>query len=122
MYAFTDCEASGFAAAARAAKRREAGFLRPEALVLLSLDGATPGFSNSATNGGWTNTVTRALTAWEETNLLAGQFYLNAHTAANGGDEIRANLVQVPQPAAGLLALSGIAMAIAGRRRRVSVA
>ena len=92
------------------------------AAVLISLDGATAGFSNSATNGGWTNTVTRALTAAEETNLLAGQFYLNAHTTANPGGEIRGNLVQVPEPSVCALALSGIAMVIAGRRRKVSAA
>lgn len=84
--------------------------------VIVSLDGATPGFNSSGTNGGWTNT-TVTLTAPQATQLLAGQLYLNAHTAANTGGEIRGNLVVVPEPSiAGLLGLSGFGLLF--RRRR----
>ena len=84
--------------------------------VIISLDGATPGFNSSATNGGWTNTTT-TLTAPQETSLLSGFLYLNAHTAANGGGEIRGNLIQVPEPSVvGLLGLGASGMLF--RRRR----
>lgn len=84
--------------------------------VLFSLDGATPGYSSSGTNGGWTNT-TVTLTAGQETQLMNGQFYLNAHTSANGGGEIRANLVLVPEPSRALLCVLGVSLATLRRRR-----
>ena len=84
--------------------------------VIISLDGATPGFNNSSTNGGWTNT-TATLTGAQETALLSGFLYLNAHTAANGGGEIRGNLIQAPEPSViGLLGLGASGMLF--RRRR----
>ena len=87
--------------------------------VIISLDGLTPGFSNSSTNGGWTNTQV-TLTAAQKTQLFNGQLYLNAHTAANGGGELRGNLVQaVPEPSAlGLLAVGATGALL--RRRRVA--
>ena len=89
--------------------------------VIASLDGATPGFSNSATNGGWTNTQV-TLTAAQETQLLNGFLYLNAHTATNGGGELRGNLVQAaPEPgSAGLLGLG--TLLLAARRKRAAQA
>lgn len=33
-----------------------------------------------------------------QTHLLAGNTYINVHTAANGGGEIRGNLVAIPEP------------------------
>ena len=38
--------------------------------------------------------TTRALTTDEETNLLAGNWYINIHSSANPGGEIRAQIVQ----------------------------
>ncbi len=85
--------------------------------AIVSLDGVTPGFSNSGTNGGWTNT-TATLSAAQETALLSGFLYLNAHTAVNGGGEIRGNLVQaVPEPSAACM-LAVVTLAFAARRRR----
>ena len=84
--------------------------------VSISLDGATPGFSSSATNGGWTNT-TVTLNAAQETSLLSGFLYLNAHTAANGGGEIRGNLVVVPEPSRATFAWLGLSL-LAFRRER----
>ena len=93
-------------------------FLTTNGGVIISLDGATPGFSNSATNGGWSNTQV-TLSAVQETQLLGGQLYLNAHTAANGGGEIRGNLVPspVPEPTSAGLAAIG-ALALLRRRNR----
>lgn len=87
--------------------------------VIVSLDGVTPGFSSSATNGGWTNT-TATLTAGQETSLLSGFLYLNAHTAANTGGEIRGNLVQVPEPSVCILAMMGAGVGCMIRRRKAS--
>lgn len=51
--------------------------------------------STSASSGTISNIVT--LTAAQATNLYNGKFYLNIHTALNGGGEIRGFLVPVPQ-------------------------
>ena len=58
--------------------------------VLVGLDGL-PGFNGSATNGGFLGTV--VLTDDQEAAILANRTYLNVHTAANTGGEIRGNLV-----------------------------
>lgn len=90
--------------------------------VIISLDGATPGFSSSATNGGWTNTIV-SLSAAQETSLTSGFLYLNAHTALNGGGEIRGNLVAVPEPSSMVLfGLTGMGLAFARFRRKKTVA
>jgi len=83
--------------------------------VIISLDGATPGFNNSGTNGGWTNTQV-TLTAAQETQLFLGTLYLNAHTNANGGGEIRGNMI-VPEPASTTLLLCGGAGLLLRRKR-----
>ena len=61
----------------------------------------------TATSGGIFN-QTATLTTLQETALLSNFFYVNVHTAANPGGEIRGNLVRVPLP--GTLALMGLAM------------
>jgi MYXO-CTERM domain-containing protein len=64
-------------------------------------------------NGGTTLTAQNALLA----GLLAGNGYLNIHSSAFPGGEIRGSF-RVPEPATGTLALLGIAAAFAVRRRR----
>ena len=88
--------------------------------VIISLDGATPGFNPSPTAGGWTNTQV-TLSAPQEVSLLAGQLYLNAHTAANGGGELRGNLVQAaPEPTSLGLVAAGALGLLARRKRRAA--
>lgn len=68
--------------------------------------GVLQGFSindNSADNGFISQSLT--LTAPQETALLDGLTYINIHTAANGGGEMRGNLVQVPEPSSAALGL-----------------
>lgn len=62
-----------------------------DAPVLINLDD-TAGWNPSATSGGITRSVT--LTSTQITQLFAGRLYINVHTAANGGGEIRGNLVR----------------------------
>ena len=84
--------------------------------VLVGLD-SRPVFDTSATSGGFTGTVEfdDILDADLIAGLLAGQTYINVHTAENPGGGIRGQLQAVPIPAAawlfgsGLLGLIGIA-------------
>jgi CHRD domain len=54
------------------------------------------GWNPSASSGGFIGTVT--ILEADEPALLNGQFYMNIHTVANSGGEIRGYLVPVPEP------------------------
>ena len=73
--------------------------------------------SSSAVTGGTftspSNTIT--LTAAQKTDLFNGKYYVNIHTANNGGGELRGFLVPVPEPGT-LLWGAGVAL-VAGFRR-----
>jgi glucose/arabinose dehydrogenase len=62
-----------------------------DAPVLINLDD-TAGWNPNAASGGITRSVT--LTSTQITQLFAGRLYINVHTAANGGGEIRGNLMR----------------------------
>lgn len=69
---------------------------------------------NSTANGSINTTIT--LSEANEQGLLAGMTYINIHTSANPAGELRANLVQVPEPSTVLLlGLSSFSLI---RRRR----
>ena len=73
--------------------------------------------SSDAVTGGTITTAPILLTAGQATDLQNGKYYINLHTANNGGGEIRGFLVVVPEPTTPLLGLLGIG-SLALRRRR----
>ena len=76
--------------------------------------------SSSAVTGGTFTTALPALTPAQEADLMNGKFYINIHTANNGGGELRGFIVPapVPEPAtAGLVAFGALAL-IRTRRNR----
>ncbi len=80
--------------------------------------GTTPSYTivNNANGTGNISGTISGITAAQETDLLAGRWYVNVHSGLNGGGEIRGNLVAVPEPSS--CALLGLAAAgIAARRR-----
>lgn len=70
-------------------------------------DGTWP-LDGSAT---WTD-----LTPEQVDRLFDGGYYLNFHTSAFPGGEVRGNLMLIPSPAAGALAFAAVPLAL--RRRR----
>ena len=74
------------------------------------------GWNSSASAGGFNGTVT--ILAADVPALLNGQFYMNVHTATNGGGEIRGNLVQVPEPTVSLMGAAATLGLLTLRRRR----
>lgn len=85
--------------------------------------GTSPAFTfdPSATGGSVVGSIDITTTSIDPTDLLGGLYYINIHTAANPGGQIRGNLTfaAIPEPSTlGLLVgLSGLAI-MAGRRRR----
>lgn len=94
-----------------------------------------PGFPSGVTSGSYDNTidltlasgynptfvttsgsVSNALNAFE-TALESGRAYLNIHTSAFGGGEIRGFLVLVPEPGSSAALMLGAAMLMVRRRR-----
>ncbi|HET6409184.1 MAG TPA: CHRD domain-containing protein [Chthoniobacteraceae bacterium] len=75
---------------------------------------ALPGgtWNPSASGGSFSGSVT--LNSTQATQLLEGKFYINIHTSANSGGEIRGNIVPEPTSLV-LLSLGVVAMA---RRHR----
>ena len=84
--------------------------------VMIGLDNL-PGWTNSASNGGFTGTVT--LTPTQVDFLNAGRLYINVHTSTNGSGEIRGNLLPVPEPGTyALLVIGAGALLVTARRQR----
>lgn len=81
--------------------------------VMVGLNGLA-GFDADASSGGFSGTVD--LTDSQVATILNEQTYLNVHTAANGGGEIRGQLI-IPEPgSAVLISLAGGLLIL--RRRR----
>ena len=80
--------------------------------VLIGLTSSPFTFNNSASAGGITGST--VLSVANATALFAGRLYVNVHTAANGGGEIRGNLV----PAAGNFRVANTANTGAGSLRQ----
>ena len=87
------------------------------ATVMIGLTSGGVTYNNSASGGSITGTSTTVLSAAQENALMTGRTYLNVHTAANGGGEMRGFLVVVPEPASALAGLTVLG-AMALRRRR----
>ena len=58
-----------------------------------------------------------AVSASAETNLLAGDWYVNIHTSNFGGGEIRGQVSAVPEAGASVLALGAAGLLLLRRRR-----
>jgi hypothetical protein len=87
-----------------------------------TFDMTLPGSWNPAfiaANGGSTGTAFAVLA----TGIKAGTAYLNIHTSAVGGGEIRTFLAPVPEPETYALMLAGLGLVgwVASRRRKVGV-
>ena len=85
--------------------------------VLIGLN-SLAGWNSSATNGGFSGTVT--LTQEQVDFLSAGRLYINVHTGTNGPGEIRGNLLPVPEPGTYALLVIGAGALVAMSRRRQS--
>lgn len=75
--------------------------------VMIGLD-SLAGWNPSATNGGFSNTV--SLSAAQATALNEGRLYINIHTTVNPNGEIRGYLI-VPEPTSLALLATGLGCA-----------
>lgn len=82
----------------------------------VSLD--TPQVAIGATSGSLAGTIDFGTNTALIDALLAGELYLNIHTAQFGGGELRGTLVPIPEPTAVALSLLGVGMLAGCRRRR----
>jgi CHRD domain/PEP-CTERM motif len=73
--------------------------------------------ASSTASGGFIATAV-TLTSGQVTDLNNGKFYINVHTAANGGGEIRGFIVPIPEPSTYALVAMGCVGLIALRLRR----
>jgi len=73
--------------------------------------------SSSATTGGIFTTAPISLTSAQVTDLNNGKYYINLHTANNGGGEMRGFIVLVPEPSTAAFAAFGLLGLVARRRR-----
>ena len=74
--------------------------------------------SSSAATGGVFTSAPISFNATQEAQLFDGKFYINIHTANNGGGEMRAFLVPVPEPETYAMLLAGLALVGAVARKR----
>jgi hypothetical protein len=73
---------------------------------------------DSSANLGSINT-SFAISAADETHLLAGNSYINIHTAVNPGGEVRGNLMAIPEPSTLILLVgAGGGLVICRRKLR----
>jgi hypothetical protein len=94
------------------ASNNGAGFTQSGSPVIFTLNR-----SSSAVTGGTFTNGPITLTTTQVTDLFNGKYYINLHTANNGGGELRGFIVPVPEPTTpllGMLALGSVAL----RRRR----
>lgn len=88
--------------------------------ILVWLDGMQPAGSPGVTpfipagSTSFSGTLNGTFPAADLNNLLAGSTYINIHTSAFPGGEIRGNLIPTP----GTLAMLGVGGLLAARRRR----
>ena len=73
--------------------------------------------SSNAITGGIITTAPITLTAAQKTDLFNGKYYINLHTATNGGGEMRGFLVAVPEPTAALCGMVTLGVLTIRRRR-----
>jgi hypothetical protein len=77
--------------------------------------------SSSLASGGTITSPPIALSAAQVTQLNDGKFYINIHTATNGGGELRGFIVTaVPEPGSMLLIVVGGAIGVLRLRKRMA--
>ncbi len=85
--------------------------------VIVNL-GNLGGLNGDSVNGGYSN-ASVAIPEAQEQNLLDGLLYVNAHTAANPGGEIRGNFVQaIPEPSSAAVLAIVVGAGLLRRRNR----